>query len=286
MCFTHASTGHYWDGSPATPRHRRALRVAADSPSRLLRIAQAGRCRDCGNQVDWHTTSSERAIGLHPAELPTMIVPTTCRWHVASGIAHPAGDGSPWCRITHHTLCPTRATPQALPPDLDDLRRRLALNTRRFLDAGASFPGEKPAVESAATGPCQPARPVVQLLYGRYLAEKSIEDVRCVAQTLHRTRCTRPVLAPGTTPGLWTLAPAVLNRSRQRALPAVDIAVYDLGRLSYAEQLRWRTQRCPAHAADSAVPDLALTAWEPFDPIRHHQHVVTRLPSRPRRQTR
>lgn len=94
-------------------------------------------------------------MGLHPAELPTLIVPTTCRWHVASGIAHPAGDGSRWCRITHRTLCPERTTPQELTPDLDDLRRRLALRTRRLLDTGAFIPGEKPVAESATTASCR-----------------------------------------------------------------------------------------------------------------------------------
>ncbi|WP_406405399.1 DUF6083 domain-containing protein [Streptomyces sp. NBC_01643] len=286
MCFTPATTGRHWDGTPTTPRYRRALRVAADSPSRLLRIAQVGRCRDCGNRIDWHTTSNQQPVGLHPAELPTLIVPTTCRWHVTSGIAHPAGDGSRWCRITHRTLCPARTTPQELPPDLADLRRRLALHTRRLLDTGAFTPGEKPATESAATASCRPARPVVQLLYCRYLAAKPIEDIQCVAQTIRRTRCPHPVLTPGSAPGKWTLVPAAPTRRRQLVLPALDIAVYDLGRLSYSEQLRWRTQRCPLHAATSGAPDLALADWEPFDPLLHHQHVVTRLPGRGRHHGR
>ncbi|MFB6628145.1 DUF6083 domain-containing protein [Streptomyces sp. NPDC056374] len=275
----HSSSSHHWDGSPITPGRRRALRVAADSPTRLLRTAQHGECRDCGNQVAWHTTITQRAIPFHPAELPTVIVPEPHRWHVASGVAHHADDGTPWCRITHLTLCPAHTAPQALPPALDTLRQRLALRTRRLLDTGAFTPGGQSAVEPPAEDACRPSCPVVQFLYSRYIAARPVEDIQCVAQTVRRTRCPHPVLAPGTTPGRWTLTPATPHRtSRQLSLLAIDIALYDLGHLPYSEQLRWRTQRCPAHAAAHAAPDLALAEWEPFDPLRHHAFLATRLP--------
>ncbi|MEU0401635.1 DUF6083 domain-containing protein [Streptomyces sp. NPDC006197] len=275
----HPSSGRHWDGTPRTPSRRRALRVAADSPSRLLRIAQRGPCRDCGNRVDWHTTITRRVIPLHPVELPTAIVPETNRWHVASGIAHHADDGTSWCRISHPTLCPTHTTPQSLPPALDALRRRLALHTRRLLDTGVFTPDKPPVADPATPGDCRPARPVVQLLYGRYLAARPVEDIQCVAQTVRRTRCPHPVLAPGTVSGTWRLAPATLDRARrQLTLPAADIALYDLSQLSYSEQLRWRTQHCPAHAAAPSAPDLALAEWEPFDPLLHHVFLATRLP--------
>ncbi|GGT26544.1 hypothetical protein GCM10010222_80440 [Streptomyces tanashiensis] len=279
MRSTHTSRGRHWDGSPHTQGRRRALRVAADSPTRLLRTAQHRRCRHCGNQVEWHTTVTQRPIPLHPAELPTLIVPAPDRWHVASGVAHHADDGTPWCRITHPTLCPAHTTPQTLTPALDELRRRLALRTRRLLDTGAFTPGEQPLPETAEPDICRPARPVVQLLYSRYLAARPVEDIQCVAQTIRRTRCPHPLLTPGTTPGRWTLAPATLHRTRrQLALPAADIAVYDLGRLPYSEQLRWRTQHCPIHATTQSAPDLALAEWEPFDPLLHHAFLATRLP--------
>ncbi|MFD4318989.1 DUF6083 domain-containing protein [Streptomyces sp. NPDC058548] len=276
---THASSGRHWDGSPYTQGRRRALRVAADSPTRLLRTAQRAECRDCGNRIDWHTTITRQTVPLHPAELPTAIVPEPHRWHVASGIAHHAGDGTPWCRIAHPTLCPARTTPQVLPPSLDTLRRRLALRTRRLLDTGAFTPGGQPAVEPPTEDACRPTRPVVQLLYSRYIAARPVEDIQCLAQTARRIRCPHPVLAPGTTPGRWTLAPAALHRThRQLSLPTIDIAVYDLGHLPYSEQLRWRTQHCPAHAAAQGAPDLALAEWEPFDPLLHHAFLATRLP--------
>ncbi|MGW5779864.1 DUF6083 domain-containing protein [Streptomyces sp. NPDC003863] len=276
---THASSARHWDGSPITPGRRRALRVAADSPTRLLRTAQHGECRDCGNRVEWHTTITQRAVPLHPAELPTVIVPEPHRWHVASGVAHHADDGTPWCRISHPTLCPAHTAPQEFPPALDTLRQRLALRTRRLLDAGAFTPGRLPTAEPPAASTCRPARPVVQLLYGRYLAARRVENIQCVAQTVRRTRCPHPVLAPGTTPGRWTLAPAALEHTRRQiSLPTVDIAVYGLGHLPYSEQLRWRTQRCPAHATAPSAPDLALAEWEPFDPLRHHAFLATRLP--------
>ncbi|MGW8359018.1 DUF6083 domain-containing protein [Streptomyces wedmorensis] len=278
---THVSSGRHWDGSPTAPGRRRALRVAADSPTRLLRTAQHAECRDCGNRIDWHTTSTRQTVPLHPTELPTAIVPEPHRWHVASGIVHHAGDGTPWCRIAHPTLCPTSTTLQVLPPALDTLRRRLALNTRLLLDTGAFTPGEQPAAETPAEDSCRPARPLVQLFYSRYIAARPVEDIRCVAQTVRRTRCPHPVLAPGTTPGRWTLTPATPHRtSRQLSLPTIDIALYDLGHLPYSEQLRWRTQHCPSHAAAQGAPDLALAEWEPFDPLLHHAFLATRLPGR------
>ena len=54
------------------------------------------------------------------------------------------------------------------------------------------------------------------------------------------------------------------------------MAVYDLTDLPYSEQLRWRTQRCPRHPAARA--ETAVTDWEPFDPLVHHEHIHTRLP--------
>jgi hypothetical protein len=55
------------------------------------------------------------------------------------------------------------------------------------------------------------------------------------------------------------------------------MAVYDLSRLPHAEQLRWRTQRCPAHAAAPNAADLALAGWQVFDPLLHAAHIRTRL---------
>ncbi|WP_158791342.1 DUF6083 domain-containing protein [Streptomyces sp. NRRL WC-3549] len=146
----HTPRSRHWDGSPHTQGRRRTLRVSADSPTRLLRTAQRAECRDCGNPIDFHPTLTRQTVPLHPTELPTAIVPAPHRWHVASGIAHHAGDGTPWCRITHPTLCPAHTTPQLLPPALDTLRRRLALRTRRLLDAGAFTPGEHPAAEPSS----------------------------------------------------------------------------------------------------------------------------------------
>ena len=277
MCSTTASFGRRWDGSPTTPRRLRSLRVAADSPSRLLRASQPGRCQDCGNRIDWYTRTHGRPVGLHPQELAAATVPVSCRWHVDSGIAHPAGDGSRWCRIPHPVLCPAHEPTDPLTPHLAELRRRLALRTRRLLDTGALTP-PSPSNRPAAEAPvCRPARPVLQILYGRYLAARPIDDIRCVAQTRRRHRCPHPVLAPDMPAGIWTLMPATAARG-QLALPAADMADYDLTHLPYAEQLRCRTQRCPAHAAAPQAADLALADWEVFDPLLHHQHIHARLP--------
>ncbi|CAM5618793.1 hypothetical protein SHIRM173S_06415 [Streptomyces hirsutus] len=59
----------HWDGSRRTTHPRRPLRVAATSPSRLLRAGQSGRCGRCGHHIDWYQRTDHRPIALHPAEV-------------------------------------------------------------------------------------------------------------------------------------------------------------------------------------------------------------------------
>ncbi|WP_060905432.1 DUF6083 domain-containing protein [Streptomyces scabiei] len=270
------STGRHWDGSPRTTSTRRPLRVTATSPSRLLRAGQSGRCRRCGNRIDFYQRTDQRPIALHPAELTAADVPESCRWHLSSGIAHPHGDGSTWCRVPHAMLCPDRTPTTRTGPHLDAVRRQLAIRTRCLIDTDAFTPAP-PAACKPPGGSDRPARSVVQLLLGRYLAETPIEGIRCVAQTRHRHRCPQPVLDPNTPQGLWTLLPASPQRG-QLTLPATLMAVYDLSRLPYTEQMRWRTQRCPNHATNPGAADLALAGWQVFDPLLHAAHIHTRLP--------
>ncbi|MFI9761083.1 DUF6083 domain-containing protein [Streptomyces sp. NPDC051963] len=261
---------------------RRSLQVSLDGVSRLLRCGQSDRCRDCGNRIEWYHRGNERPACLHPQELPIARVPDECRWHVSSGVAHPAGDGSDWCRLPHAVVCPARDAPPT-PPELAELRRSLAVNSRRLIDARVFTPAPAPqdgAAPHAAV--CRPARPVVQLLYVRYLAARPVDEIQCVAQTLRRHRCTSALLTSDGPHGTWMLAPATAT-SGQLALPAAVMAIYELSNLPYTEQLRWRAQRCPQHAATPTAADLAVTEWEPFDPLRHHEHISTRLPARTQR---
>lgn len=282
MCSANAPTPRRWDGTSTRFPRSRSLRVDADSPTRLVRSAQPGRCSDCGNRVDWHPRpgGDGRPVGLHPQELPAAAVPAVSRWHVSSGIAHPAHDGTPWCRIPHMALCPARSAPAALTPQVTTLRRHLALHTRRLINNGAlTTPAAPPPPEG--TEPCRPARPIAHLLGVHYIADHPIGAIRCVSQTRQRHRCTRPVLDDQAPHGTWTLAPTTLVNHRSR--PGETMAVYDLTHLASAEQLRWRHQHCPGHAASSAA-DLALTEWEPFDARLHHQHIHQRLPHGGRKQ--
>ncbi|MEV4226993.1 DUF6083 domain-containing protein [Streptomyces bobili] len=280
-----SSTPWHWDGSPPVAHPRRSLRIEQDSPSRLLRCAQRDRCRECGNPVEWYERSFARPVCLHPQEVPAVKVPAAHRWHVSSGVAHPAGDGRVWCRLAHAHVCPARdAAPEA--SALIELRRSLALNMRRLIDSGAFTTDTSPSRPTAQPDVCRPARPVVQLLYVRYLAAHPVEDIQCVAQTRRRDRCTQMLLRTGETRvGVWTLVPATATRG-QLALPSEVMAVYDLTALPYAEQLRWRMQRCSAHAATPSAADLALADWEPFDPMLHHAHIHNRLPNHIRRPRR
>ncbi|MFI5680056.1 DUF6083 domain-containing protein [Streptomyces cellulosae] len=283
MCPTPTPAGRHWDGSPRTARRPRPLRVAGTSPSRLLRTGQSRLCRQCGNRIDLYQRTDQRPIALHPAELTAADVPESCRWHLSGGIAHPHGDGSNWCRIPHALLCPRRTPTCHIAPGLEAIRRQLAIRTRRMIDTGAFTPAPatstQPAtVTDADTG--EPDRPVVQMLLCRYLAERPLNNLRCVAQTRHRHRCTYPVPAPTGPTGTWRLLSATAQHG-QLALPDGLMVVYDLGRLPYSEQLRWRAQRCPAHAATSGAAELALAGWQPFDPLLHAAHIHTRLPHRP-----
>ncbi|WP_221354821.1 DUF6083 domain-containing protein [Streptomyces beigongshangae] len=282
MCSSSSPSARRWDGSRASAPRRRSLRIAPDSTSRLLRCGQTASCRECGNPVEWYLRADDRLVQLHPHELSAARVPESCRWHVSCGIAHPVGDGSGWCRLAHALLCPARPTSPAA-QQLSGLRRSLALRTRRLLDAGVLAPHATPAGgPPPGEAVCRPARPVVQLLFVRYLASRPVDEIQCVAQTLRRTRCTAEVLGPGALQGVWTLVPVSAHHG-QLALPSDVMAVYSLSALPYQEQLRWRAQRCEQHAAATVAGDLAVADWEPFDPIRHHEHIGTRLPSRGRR---
>ncbi|MGW3157034.1 DUF6083 domain-containing protein [Streptomyces sp. NPDC001089] len=277
-----ASASCHWDGIPRTTRPRRSLRVTATSPSRLLRTGQSSRCRQCGHLVDRYQCADQQPIALHPAELDASQIPAPCRWHLSGGVAYPQGDGSPWCRIPHYALCPGRTLTAQTGPYIEALRRQLAVRTRRLIDTGQFTPTAPAACEPPA-GSDRPPRPVVQLLLGRYLADAPLGAIRCVAQTRHRHRCPHHVLGPTSPRGVWALLPASPQRG-QLALPATLMAVYDLSRLPYAEQLRWRTQRCPAHAATPGAADLAPAGWQVFDPLLHAAHLHTRLPhTRPTR---
>ena len=280
MCPNPAPAGRHWDGSPRTTRHpRRPLRVAGASPSRLLRAGQSRLCRQCGNRIDLYQRTDQRPIALHPAELAAADVPESCRWHLSGGIAYPHGDGSDWCRVPHALLCPRRTLTCHTAPGFEAIRRQLAVRTRRMIDTGVFTPAPATSTQPATVtdiGTSEPDRPVVQMLLCRYLAEHPLTNLRCVAQTRHRHRCTHTVPVPTGPTGTWRLLPATTQHG-QLALPDALMAVYDLGQLPYSEQLRWRAQRCPAHAASGAA-ELALAGWQPFDPLLHAAHIHTRLP--------
>ncbi|MEU2900356.1 DUF6083 domain-containing protein [Streptomyces sp. NPDC001273] len=272
--------GCHWDGSPHTRPPRRFLRVASASPSRVLRAGHSTRCRHCGHRIDLYQRTDRGPIALHPAELAIAHVPEACRWHLSGGLAHPHGDGSNWCRIPHAVLCPARIPACPLSAFLEDARRDLAVRTRRLIDTGALTPAPPPAGTAARDDPDHAGRPVVQVLLVRYLAPAPLDAIRCVAQTRHRHRCTRTVLAQDQPSGRWRLLPTGPSRG-QPALTGTLMAVYDLGHLPHTEQRRWRAQHCPTHAAPLGTADLAPAAWQAFDPQLHAAHIHTRLPHPP-----
>ncbi|MEU6002849.1 DUF6083 domain-containing protein [Streptomyces sp. NPDC047197] len=235
-------------------------------------LPRTGRCHRCGNPVAWHPRRHQQHIALHPAELPTAHVPASWRWHLSSGIAHPHAGGQAWCRIPHTALCPARTTPPDTGRRLGELRRQLALRSRRLIDTAAFTP------RAAPTRPSAPAemRPVVQLLLGRYLADDALERIRCTARPEPGSRrCPHPVLNPQAPAGVWRLLPLGHEHGAATAASRL-LAVYDLTRAPTGEQHRWRAQLCPHHA--TARPDLTATGWQVFAPHRHADHIRTRLP--------
>ncbi|MFF9100046.1 DUF6083 domain-containing protein [Streptomyces rubrogriseus] len=115
---------------------RRPLRANTISPDRFPTEGQTRHCCACGNPTELFPRADHRLIALHPAELAAAVIPEDCRWHLSAGIAHPSGDGSPWCRIPHRLVCPCRTEPSRPRTHLDALRLRLALRTRRLIDTG------------------------------------------------------------------------------------------------------------------------------------------------------
>lgn len=263
-------------GNPHTARpQRRPPRATSTGPGRFLTAGQTRRCCACGNPIELFPRADHRLIALHPAELASAVIPEDCLWHLGAGIAHPSGDGRPWCRIPHRLVCPRRTDPPRSRPHLDDLRLRLALPTRRLIDTGLFTPAPHHSEQSSTT----PARPVVRVLLNLYLARASLDNIRCIAQHSHRPLCGQRVLDAGLPAGTWRLLP--VGTQHNRGPSPLPMAVYDLDRLDPAQQLRWRAQHCPDHAA---VPvDLDQTEWQVFDPILHADHLHTRLPHPSRR---
>lgn len=195
-------------------------------------------------------------------------VPVGYHWHVNASLVHHAGDGSPWCRLAHGVVRPARAVDATNAPELTRLRLVLMVNTCRLTEAGVFTPNAPTRTTQQPDDACRPARPVLQLLYVRYLAARPVDEIHCVAQTLHRDLCTHTVLTWDGLAGLWKLVTATSARSQ--LVPSVDVmALYDLPCLPYAEQLRCHRQRCPRHAAALTASDLALTDWARFDPLIH-----------------
>ncbi|RLU79310.1 hypothetical protein CTZ27_37355 [Streptomyces griseocarneus] len=223
------NSGRTWDGGPKDYQPQRSLRIALDSSTRLLCIAQTHRCISCGNPVEWYCRSGDRGVPLHPYDLPTAAVPTDQRWHVSSVLAYPSGDGTDWCRVRHRAVCP--ATAQGKLVDLlAALHRGLAISSRRLTETGTFVPPAD-ASPSDLHSSAAVVRPIVRFLHTCYLAPRPLEQTTCVAQARSHQRYPHAVLDPGTLPGQWALMPVRPRSDDQLPLDAIageSMAVYDL----------------------------------------------------------
>lgn len=87
-------------------------------------------CSLCGLKIERRlrydsTPDGSGWIDLQPGEFTVRRVPDRARWHLASGVAWPGADRTPWCRLDHAAVCPAADEPEE--PVLRDARRRLAV---------------------------------------------------------------------------------------------------------------------------------------------------------------
>ncbi len=259
------------DGGPRTRRSCRLARQApVTSPGQYRPVGQTRHCCACGNRIELFPRADHRLVALHPSELAAAVVPEDCRWHLSAGIAHPGGDGSPWCRIPHRLVCPCHEVPPQPRSHLDAVRLRLALRTRGLRDTGTFASTARRAEQSLTT----PARPVARVLLNLYLASTPAKNIRCVAQRPPRPPCSQHVLDVSSPADIWRRLPAGLQRGQGQ--PPPPMTVDDLSRLGRVEQLRRRAQHCPNHAA--VAPDLDQSEWQVFAPLPYAAHIHTHLP--------
>ncbi|MEV5426906.1 DUF6083 domain-containing protein [Streptomyces cellulosae] len=250
------------------------MQIAAHSPSRLLRAGQTGRCRSCGNRIDWYQRDDNRPTPPHLTAAATTDVPAACRRHTSNGIAYPHDDGSGWCRLPHAAQCPRASQHRVTSPRQTLLSRHLTVRSHRLIDTSALTPA--PSTSSTLTETTSPDLPVVRILLTPYHAQEPVEIIRSIAQTRQRHRCTRPSLDPPRPAERWTPLPVQPHHSHP-ALPGGTMAVHNLNHPPYGEQLRWRTQRCTTHTALSAA-DLPLADRQPLTPLLRTAHIRTQLP--------
>lgn len=262
----------------------RQMRLHQSNQSKLLRRDALGECRFCGNPVEWFDQYDARRIPLTP-ELPAGRVPVRLRWHLSRGVAYPGSDPfSDYCRLPHPAVCPA-ADREKLPPQLEEVRRLLAVRTRDRVERGlftpyVEEPPEDPVRAPAAEVPAGPPGTVRHALnyHGDLrLARSAIDEVRCVAADETGERCVNPVFVLDE--GHWERVriPPAPGRSGQSILSDGG-QMYVWSVTEYAWLVRWWRQHCPGHHNCPGTADAVPAEWETFQTFRHAEFIVTREP--------
>ncbi|MFD9463313.1 DUF6083 domain-containing protein [Streptomyces sp. NPDC060027] len=122
------------------------------------------------------------------------------------------------CRIPHRALCPGRTPTAQTGPYIESLRRQLAVRTRRLIDTGRFTPAPPAACESAASNG-RLARPVVQLLLGRCLADAPFEAIQCGPRPASATAACSPCSTPAAPEGYGRCCPPALSAGNSPCPP-------------------------------------------------------------------
>lgn len=133
------------------------MRLHQSNQSRLLRRDGVGPCTFCGNPVEWFDQYNAKRIPLTP-EFPARRVPARYRWHLSGGVAYPGTERfSEYCRVPHPAVCPA-VEHEALPRQLDEVRRVLAVRMRERIEQGLFTPYVETPSEKQVREP-DPVRP-------------------------------------------------------------------------------------------------------------------------------
>ncbi|MFD9811905.1 DUF6083 domain-containing protein [Streptomyces sp. NPDC059080] len=260
------------------------MRVWGSSASKTLRRTAQDCCVYCGHAMEYFDRFDGGRIPLVPVEFPAARVMPRQRWQVDNGVAYlnPGAQGA--CRLPHPAVCPMAEHTDA-DRELEDVRRVLAVHTRKAIDTGQFVPREAKDIDETVVAEQHIAveegteRHIVRHAVGLWLAPTTVQDLCCVALS-QGARCGTAVRAEDDPEGAWEEIdiPSVTGRHGQQVLAAGDTMwVYGLNALDFDALQRWVKQRCPIHWKSTA-PDAVAPEWIHFSAMHHDSHILHQRP--------
>ncbi|WP_257574050.1 DUF6083 domain-containing protein [Streptomyces sp. JJ66] len=266
------------------------MRIGPGNASHTLVRNTRGRCRWCGNPVEWRDSFDQGRVPLMPQWFPARKIPPRYRWHVETGIAflgaHPNDLGR--CRVKHSTVCPAIEHEDLTDPVMLQIVSALGVAQQKFIARGF-VPAPPAASEAEVQEPDPPSaaraggqRHIIAYCRTLRIAPGRIEDLRCLATaSTTAERCKNFVFDAAE--GAWTKVeiPEDKSRAGQTILNITGgyMWVWALDALDYQNSARWMRQRCPDHATHATAPDARDNELVTFDPKRHGDFVLARRPT-------